>query len=206
MAKNKKKKNRNELSIFEDFRLKPDDYRDKPPKYNDLYRMDDIYFYYNNKFKKNTYWLLTKPKYTQVNEYRVGIEEWDDDYQPNIPKRSLLKKYKTDVLMNVEEETEDGPLCTWWKENENGELIQVNVTEEEDAGVEFKVKSWLRNEAINAVSFEIRSMKKKAYEYSEDQLMTMIEAEEKKLIKKKGWQAVKVAALSALGISWLPFI
>ncbi len=36
--------------------------------------------------------------------------------------------------------------------------------------------------------------------------MGMIEKEENKIIKKGGWRAVRVAALSTLGLSWLPFI
>ena len=38
------------------------------------------------------------------------------------------------------------------------------------------------------------------------ELMNMIEQEENKLVKKGGWKALKVAALSSLGLSWLPFI
>ena len=34
----------------------------------------------------------------------------------------------------------------------------------------------------------------------------MIEKEERKLIKKGSWKALKVAAFSSLGLSWLPFI
>ena len=202
----KKNKKRNELSIFEEFRLKPDDFRDKPPKKNKLLIINDIYFYYNTKLKKNTYWVLTEPEYTQVNEYRLQLDTDDEDYQLNIPKKSSLKEYKTDVKIHVEEEGEDGDYCTWWKENENGELIQVNIIKEEDAGVEFKIKSWLRNKAIDAVGLEIRNMKKKAYEYSKDELMGMIEKEENKMIKKGGWKALRVAALSTLGLGWLPFL
>ena len=200
-------KKKNELVIFEEFRLKPDDFRDQPPKKKDLVEIDDVYFYYNTKLKKNTYWILTEPEYTQVNEYREPLETDDEDYQLNIPKKSSLKKYETDVTIHVEEEDEDGTAyVTWWKEDENGEVIQVNNTKEDEAGIKFKVKSWLRNKAIDAVSLEIRSMKKKAYEYSEDELMRMIEAEENKMIKKGGWKAVRVAALSTLGLGWLPFI
>jgi len=200
---------RNELSIFEELRLKPDDFRDKPPKKNKLVQIDDVYFYYNTKLKKNTYWILTEPKYSQINEYRETLDTDDEDYQLNVPKKSSLKKYKTDVKAHIEEEGEgeDGvTYVTWWKEDENGELIQVNITKEEDTGVKFKIKSWLRNKAIDAVGLEIRSMKKKAYEYSEDELMRMIEKEENKMIKKGGWKALRVAALSTLGLGWLPFI
>ena len=77
---------------------------------------------------------------------------------------------------------------------------------EKDGGVEFNIKSWLRNEAINAVGLEIRTMKKKAYEYSKKELMNMIEAEENKIIKKGGMKAVRIAALSAIGLPFLGFL
>ena len=43
----KKNNQRNELSIFEELRLKPDDVREAPPKKNKLLIIDDIYFYTN---------------------------------------------------------------------------------------------------------------------------------------------------------------
>ena len=94
---------------------------------------------------------------------------------------------------------------TWWIRDKNEELIQLNIKEEE-GGIQFKIKSLLRDKAIDIVGLEIRSMKKKAYEYSKKELMNMIEEEENKIIKKGGWRALKVAALSSLGLSWLPFI
>ena len=175
-------------------------------KKNKLLIINDIYFYYNTKLKKNTYWILTEPKYSQVTEYREQLDTDDEDYQLNIPKKSSLKEYKTDVKIHVEEEGEDGDYCTWWKENENGELIQVNIIKEEDAGVEFKIKSWLRNKAIDAVGLEIRNMKKKAYEYSKEELMEMIKVEESKIKSKMTWKGLRIAALSSLGLSWLPGI
>ena len=201
----KKNKKRNELSIFEEFRLKPDDFRDKPPKKNKLLIINDIYFYYNTKLKKNTYWILTEPKYSQVTEYREQLDTDDEDYQLNIPKKSSLKEYKTDVKIHVEEEGEDGDYCTWWKENENGELIQVNKTKEEDAGIQFKIKSWLRNKAIDAVGLEIRNMNKKAYEYSKGKLEKMIKEEEMKIMKKKGLFGLRATA-ALLGFGYLPFL
>ena len=56
------------------------------------------------------------------------------------------------------------------------------------------------------LKIKIRNMKKKAYEYSHEELKNMIEAEENKLIKKGGWKAIRVAAMTALGISWVPFL
>ena len=84
-------------------------------------------------------------------------------------------------------------------------MFQLNLKKEEK-GVEFKIKSWLRDKAIDSVGLEIRSMKKKAYEYSKKELINMVKKEENKLIRKGGWKAIKVAAFSSLGLSWLPFI
>ena len=198
-------KKRNELSIFEELRLKPDDFQSEVPKIEDLEEIDDVYYYYNQKFKKNTYWVLTEPKYTQVNEFRQSIETDDENYQLNVPQKNSLKQFKTDVKVHIEEETEETFVCTWWKENENGKLIQVNRTDETES-IKFKLKSWLRNKAIDVVSLEIRTMKKKAYEYSSDELEKMIKEEEDKIKEKGAFKALRIAAFSTLGLGWLPFL
>lgn len=199
-------KKRNELSIFEELRLKPDDFQSEVPKIEDLEEIDDVYYYYNKKLKKNTYWILTDSGWKQVNEYKVGLDDDDEDYQFNAPKESILKKYKTDVKVYIEEKGKDMDYVTWWVEDKNGELIQVNTAKEGEGGIEFKIKSWLRNKAIDAVGLEIRSMKKKAYEYSKDELVKMIEIEENKMIEKGGWKALRMAAYSALGLPFLGFL
>ena len=199
-------KKRNELSIFEELRLKPDDFQSEVPKIEDLEEIDDVYYYYNKKLKKNTYWILTDSGWKQVDEYKVGLDDDDEDYQFDAPKESILKKYKTDVKVYIEEKGKDMDYVTWWVEDKNGELIQVNTTKEGEGGIEFKIKSWLRDKAIDAVGLEIRSMKKKAYEYSKDELMCMIEIEENKMIEKGGLKALRMAAFSALGLPFLGFL
>jgi len=200
MAKIKK---RNELSIFEELRLKPDGVSPKIPNKEDLETMDDIYFYNDKLLKRNTYWRKVDSELIQVDKYGVSLDEDDKDYQKEIPKTSKLKEYKTDVKVFVEEEKEDMIICTWWKQNEQGQLTQVNLSEE---SIKFKVQSMLRDKAIESVSFEIRTMKKKAHEYSDEELIKMIKQEEKKLIKKGVMKTIKVSVMSMLGLSWLPFI
>lgn len=200
MEKNKK---RNELSIFEELRLKPEGAAPKIPNKEDLEPIEDLYFYYDKLLKKNTYWMVVDSELIQVNQYGARIDEDDEDYQEEIPKTSKLREYKTDVKIFVEEERDDILICTWWKENEQGQLTQVNLEEE---GIKFKIQSKLRDKAIEAVSFEIRTMKKKAYEYSTDELLEMIKAEEKKLIKKGVMKSIRISVMSALGLSWLPFV
>ena len=200
MGENKK---RNELSIFEELRLKPDGVAPKIPNKKDLEPIEDLYFYYNKLLKKNTYWKFMDSELVQVNQYGVRLDEVDKDYQDEIPNTSNLREYKTDVKIFVEEERDDILICTWWKENEHGQLTQVNLEEE---GIKFKMQSMLRDKAIEVVSFEIRSMKKKAYEYSTEELLEMIKAEERKLIKKGVMKSIRISVMSLLGLSWLPFV
>ena len=199
----KKKKKRNEISIFQEFELKPEDLKEEIPKKEDLEPIEDIYFYHDKLLKRNTYWREVDSELIQVDEYGVSLDEDDKDYQEEIPETSKLKEYKTDVMFFVEEEKEDMIICTWWKENEQGQLIQVNLSDEGES-VKFKMKAWLRKEAINAVKLEINTMKKRAYEYEKEELLQMIEKEENKIIKKQGWKWVRRLALASLGIGFIP--
>ena len=85
-----------------------------------------------------------------------------------------------------------------------GELIQINI-KDKDPDTMLRLKSLLRNQAIDIVGLEIRSMKKKAYEYSKNELERMIKEEEKKIIKKKGWMGIRILA-ATMGIGFVPFI
>jgi len=201
----KKNKQRNELSIFEELRLKPSTNARSPEHYPREYSLHKLNVLCKVDKKNNPIsWWKKRPngEFMQVNEFGEMIFSSDKRYEKTIPKSENLKKNKSKILVTVNQY--NMPVTYWVKDND-GDLIQVNL-KEEDVGVEMKIKSWLRNKAIDVVSLEIRSMKKKAYEYSKDELMEMIEKEESKLIKKGGWKAVRMAALSTLGLSWLPFI
>ena len=207
----KKNKKRNELSIFEDFRLKPakDEWwsstqrPEERPSEDSLLKLDILCKV--NKDNSPVSWWTENPhgRLVQVNEYGELIFSGDERYEKNIPKKSSLKKYKTDIRVYEDPHIED--LVSWWVKDKNGELIQVN-TKDEERGIEFKLKSWVRDQAIDAVGLEIRSMKKKAYEYPKEELEEMIKIEENEIIKKKGWKALRIALLSSLGLSWLPFL
>ena len=201
----KKNKNRNELSIFEELRLKPSTNARSPEHYPREYSLHKLKVLCKVDKKNNPIsWWKKRPngEFMQVNEFGEMIFSSDKRYEKTIPKSKNLKKNKSKILVTVNKY--NMPVTYWVKDNE-GDLIQVNL-KEEDVGVEMKIKSWLRDKAIGAVSLEISSMKKKAYEYSKDELMRMIEAEENKAIKKGGWKAVRIAALSALGLPFLGFL
>ena len=201
----KKNKQRNELSIFEELRLKPSTNARSPEHYPREYSLHKLNVLCKVDKKNNPIsWWKKRPngEFMQVNEFGEMIFSSDKCYEKTIPKSENLKKNKSKILVTVNKY--NMPITYWVKDNE-GDLIQVNL-KEEDVGVEMKIKSWLRDKAIGAVSLEISSMKKKAYEYSKDELMRMIEAEENKAIKKGGWKAVRIAALSALGLPFLGFL
>ena len=200
-----KTKKRNELSIFEELRLKPLNNaktKEHYPRENSLHKLNVLC----KVDKKNNplSWWKKRPngKLMQVNEFGEMIFSSDERYEKIIPQEKSLKKNQSKILVTLNKYKIP---VTYWVKDKSGELIQLNLKEEEK-GVEFKINSWLRDKAIDAVGLEIRSMKKKAYEYSKEELMNMIEEEEDKLVKKGGWKALKVAALSSLGLSWLPFI
>ena len=230
----KNNKKRNEIAIFEDFRLKPkikEISAEKTKEFkienlNLLCRVDK-----NN--SPISWWHKKKHgRLDQVTKFGRAIYAADDSAEPN-PNKNLLKKYNNNVLAAF---SIHGWPFLLWKKTSNGKLVQIDfsgkkitkkedilnlkkdssgnlsitiivnsVSETEDT-IEFKINSWLRNKAIDAVGLEIRSMKKKAYEYSEDELMRMIKAEENKAIEKGGWKAVRIAALSALGLPFLGFL
>ena len=135
---------RNELAIFEELRLKPPTgLSNKAPKKSDLKKID-IFKSYNLKLKKNTYWQKNPTgRIVQVNQYGELVFSSNDEYQRDTPIKSLLKKYKTDVRFHRDEHIEDS--VTWWAEDKNGELVQVNI-KKGDVGIEFKIKSWLDND------------------------------------------------------------
>ena len=198
-------KKKNELVIFEQFRLKaPTNARSREhyPKEYSLHKLNVLC----KVDKKNNpiSWWKRRPngEFMQVNEFGEMIFSSDKRFEKTIPKSEDLKKNKSKILVTVNKY--NMPVTYWVRDNE-GDLIQVNL-KKEDEGVEMKIKSWIRNQAIDAVGLEIRSMKKKAYEYSKKELEKMIESEEKKIIKKKGWKAVRVAAFSALGLPFLGFL
>jgi len=196
-------KKRNELSIFEELRLKPATTTKTKdlPKEDDLHQLN-ILCKVDSKNNPISWWQKnSNGGLVQVDHLGELIFSGDKCREKNIPKAASLKKNKSKILVTVNKY--NIPL-TWWIKDENGELLKVNT--KNDSGIEFKIKSWLRDKAIEVVGLEIRSMKKKAYEYSKDELMGMIEIEENKMIKKGGWKALRMAALSTLGLSWLPFI
>ena len=146
--------------------------------------------------------IYSAKKINQVDGFGQPILSGDKNYKKVLPKESSLKRYNSKILVTINKYKIP---VSWWTKDKNGKLIQLNI-KEKDGGVEFNIKSWLRNEAINAVGLEIRTMKKKAYEYSKKELMDMIEAEENKIIKKGGMKAVRIAALSAIGLPFLGFL
>ena len=197
-------KKRNELSIFNDFRIKPpttsinvEDY----PKKEDLHSLK--LFSKVDKNNNTTSWWKKNidGKLVQVNQLGEVIFSGDKDYLKEIPIELSLKKNHSKILVTINKYK--API-SWWVKNLDGELIQINI-KDKDPDTMLRLKSLLRNQAIDIVGLEIRSMKKKAYEYSKNELEKMIKEEEKKIIKKKGWMGIRILA-ATMGIGFVPFV
>ena len=227
-------KKKNELVVFEQFRIKPPK-KITSPATTKKYKLEklDLFSAKNKITGVISLWRKrTNDRLDQVDEFGQHIYATYDSAEPR-PNKSSLKKYNSNLLAAF---NKYGWPCFVWKVNNDNSLVQIDnfgkkITQKDkilklskdkkgdffatasfeeiskdDDSIELTVKSWLRDKAIDAVGLEIRSMKKKAYEYSEDELLRMIESEEKKIIKKKGWKAVRVAAFSALGLPFLGFL
>ena len=201
MAKIKK---RNELSIFEELRIKPpttsvniEDF----PKDHELHPLNLLCKVDRNNnpiswWKKNI-----EGELRQVNQLGELIFSSDKDFDKEIPSEKSLKKNKSKLLVTINKYKIP---TSWWTRNKEGELVQINI-KNKDPDTMLHLKSLLRNQAIDIVSLEIRSMKKKAHEYSHEELEKMIKLEEKNIINKKGWQGIRFLA-STLGIGYVPSI
>tara|TARA_B110000967_G_C18649072_1_gene442405 strand:- start:55 stop:552 length:498 start_codon:yes stop_codon:yes gene_type:complete len=153
-------KKRNELSIFNDFRIKPpttsinvEDY----PKKEDLHSLKLL-----SKVDKNnntTSWWKKNidGKLVQVNQLGEVVFSGDKDYLKEIPIELSLKKNHSKILVTINKYK--API-SWWVKNLDGELIQINI-KDKDPDTMLRLKSLLRNQAIDIVGLEIRSMKKK---------------------------------------------
>lgn len=230
-----KVKKRNELSIFEELKLKP---KIDPPirlsrplvyklkKLTLLCRTDE-----NN---KPLSWWRKRKNNTLVQSDQFGQPVYDTyDNAEKTPKKKKLVNYENNLMVAY---NKYGWAIFWWRMVSKDKLIQIdskgndikndkeiiplekddnnnfyitrNVERQKntdnESSIEFEIKSLLRNKAIEAVGLEIRTLKKKAYEYSKEELMKMIEIEEKKIIKKQGIKWLRRLALTSLGIGFIP--
>ena len=204
MEKNKK---RNELSIFEEFRIKPKIKDNKRfsqhfPKDHSLKKLN-VLCEVDKKNNPISWWKKIRDEIRQVNEFGEIINEDDDRYQSKVPSEQKLLKNKSKVLVTV---NEHNLIKDYWIKTKEGSLVQVNIKEKKDFDLDIIFKKWLRDKAIDQVGHEIRSFKKKAYEYNKKELQKIIEKEEKKIIKKNTMKGLRIAAFSSLGLSWIPFI
>ena len=96
-----------------------------------------------------------------------------------------------------------------YKKNKLGKLVKINkygipIKSEDAKSIKFKIKSYLRDEAIKETGHLIRSMKSQAYRFKKGELENLIKEQENKIIKKKGWKWLRMAALAQIGL--FPFV
>jgi hypothetical protein len=197
-------KKRNELSIFNDFRLKQPTTAIKIENYPNDKSLHSLNLLSKLDKENNvTSWWKKKidGNLMQVNRLGEPILSGDKNFEKEIPLETSLKQNKSEMFVTINKYNFP---TSWWTKNKNGELIQINI-KSKDPETMLPLKSWLRNQAIDIVSLEIRTMKKKAYEYSSKQLEKMIIDEEDKIIKKKGWLGIRILA-ATMGLGYIPFL
>ena len=135
----KKTNERNELAIFEELRLKlPTNARAREhyPKEYSLHKLN-ILCRVNKDNVPVSWWKKRKDgKLEQVNELGRPMYSGDKNKEKTIPKESSLKKNKSKILVTVNKYKIP---VTWWTKDKNGELVQLNIKEEE-GGTGFKIK------------------------------------------------------------------
>ena len=189
-------KKKNELAIFEEFRLKSKVKSKivKTPK--SLEKL--ILFCEVDKNKKPT-------KYYRKEKDETFVEVDEFGLYKSSTKQPAKRLYGIDTNFYIIRNMFKVPVQWWIKEgNDRFKLIKSNIKEEEEFnGIEFEIKSYVRDEAIKELSLEMKKMKKKAYEYKTEELKKLIEEKESKIIKNFGWKAIRTAALASLGLGFI---
>jgi hypothetical protein len=70
-------------------------------------------------------------------------------------------------------------------------------------GALYEFKQFIRNDAINTVSFEIRKNGQKAYEFKKEELAKRIKKQESRIRKKYRFKLLRLGLLSIIGIPYL---
>ena len=124
-------KKRNELSIFNDFRIKPPttsiDIKDYP-KEKDLHSLQLLCKVDKNN-KPTSWWKKNiNGKLTQVNQLGEVVFSGDKDFEKKTPLESSLKKNKSKILVTLNKYNIP---VTWWFKDKSNELIQINIKEKD---------------------------------------------------------------------------
>ena len=189
-------KKRNELAIFEEFRFKSKVKSKivKAPK--TLEKL--ILFCEVDKNKKPI-------KYYRKEKDETFVEVDEFGLYKSSTKQPTKRLYGIDTNFHIMRNKFKVPVQWWIKEgNDQFKLIKSNIKEEEEFdGIDFKIKSYVRDEAIKELSLEMKKMKKKAYEYKTEELKKLIEEKESKIIKDYGWKGIRNAVLASLGLGFI---
>ena len=151
---------RNEIAIFEEFRLTPEKTLVNSGKINiNKKNLKKIILFKDNR-QNEFFWKKEKNgSFCPVD--RFGCPNFIKANQPN-PKE--LTKFDTKFLAYFNKY--DWPV-EWWIEDSERELIKIysqkekKLIKEEKNSLSFKINAWVRDEAIKLVGLEIRKLKKR---------------------------------------------
>lgn len=193
--------NKNEIVIFEEFRLKPETKAIKviDPKI-DIQKLKKLYLY-KEPNQPDCFWTKgSDGNFISTDMY--GSFSLINKSKPNLKK---LQKFDTNfyvVLNKYKWPTQ------WWIKDSNKKLIRIYNKEEkksikvEETSLTFIIDSWIRNEAIKLVSAEMRTVKKRPYEYKTEEIEKLIKDKEKEIIRKNTWKAIRTLVFASLGLNF----
>lgn len=186
-------KKRNEVAIFEEFRL-----TNANIKRLDL---EKLILYCEIDKDKNPikYWRKEKDgSFTGVTKFGL--------YNSG-PGKPATKIYGIDTNFWVIRNKYNVPV-EWWIKGTCQNYIKlevdfkktINQENIENKNLIFEINSWIRNKAIDEVSLELRKFKKKASDFKKNDLANLIYEQENQIKKNFGLKAIKLTVLAILGI------
>ena len=193
--------NKNEIVIFEEFRLKPETRAIKviDPRI-DIQKLKKLYLY-KEPNQSDCFWIKDSDgNFIPTDMY--GSFSLTNKSKPNLKK---LQRFDTNfyvVLNKYKWPTQ------WWIKNSNNKLIRIYNKEEkksikvEETSLTFIIDSWIRDEAIKLVSAEMRTVKKRPYEYKTEEIEKLIKDKEKEIKRKNTWKAIRTLVLASLGLNF----
>lgn len=191
-------KKRNEVAIFEEFRLTNNNI--KRPDLEKL-NLEKLILYCEIDKDKNPikYWRKEKDgSFTGVTKFGL----YDSG-----PGKPATKIYGIDTNFWVIRNKYNVPV-EWWIKGTCQNYIKLEVDFKKTINQEniknknliFEINSWIRNKAIDEVSLELRKFKKKASDFKKNDLANLIYEQENQIKKNFGLKAIKLTVLAILGI------
>ena len=193
--------NKNEIVIFEEFRLKPEARAIKAiDSKQDIQKLKKLYLY-KEPSQSDFFW--TK----DIDGNFIPTDMYGSFSLINKSKPNLKKLQKFDTNFYVVLNKYKWP-TQWWIKDNNKKLIRIYNKEEkksikvEEKSLTFIIDSWIRDEAIKLVSAEMRALKARPYEFKTKEIESFIMQKEKEIKEKYTLKTIRYIVLASLGLNF----